>query len=391
MDPLPLPAPQPRLPLPPRPDRESQLLEAIRRRDTDATLRLCQSWVHRRGLAELEHFRLQKLSIGPDTGAEAWFEAVLIGSRQPRGEGETILLGAPAAAGESDLGLVNPVSSVQSDPPASINDDVDAAIAAMLASFPEEQLAELPPHQAFSVLETIPDPARLTSGSSLLERTEPPADLLADPLFQAGPAWPEPVDPPLRQPLSFRVDPRSSPASADAAPGALSSEGSDLDGPDPALVAEEAESNQPRLRRSLGRRFPGAARALRGALTGSLRGAARAGLAWLPSAAMPVEASEPDGPEEEGPEGGAFVWESDELAWDGEHSTSHGGFIASAPAETSRSLLPAAAEQGAAARLRQQLSLVDESSGEAALPAPRPSALAELGTWLPDRDLPRAS
>jgi len=106
---------------------------------------------------------------------------------------------------------------------------------------------------------------------------------------------------------------------------------------------------------------------------------------------MPVEASEPDGPEEEGPEGGAFVWESDELAWDGEHSTSHGGFIASAPAETSRSLLPAAAEQGAAARLRQQLSLVDESSGEAALPAPRPSALAELGTWLPDRDLPRAS
>jgi len=384
VDPLPLSAQHPRPTPPPRPDSETLLLEAIGRRDSYATLRICQGWVHRRGLAELERFRQHRLSMAPDAEAAAWFEALLNGSGDPRGGG---VEGSGEAAAPSVSG-----GALRTR----IEEEMDAAIAAMLASFPAEQVAELPPQEAFSLLETLPDPARLACGSGLLETLEPPAELLIDPLFQGVDASTEPVEPPLRQPLSFRVEASSSPAPADAAPQPLASKGSEPAVPDPAFEPEEADSQQPPPRRSLGRRFPGAARALRGALNGFLFEAARAGLAWLPGAAMSAEASEHEASEqnsivEEGSAGGASAGMHGEFAAAGESPRIPDAWIAPAPTEASRILPLEGPEPGAAARLRQRLSLVDESGTEGSLPAPRPSGLAELGAWLPDRDLPRAS
>ncbi len=113
--------------IPARPDLQTLLLEAIRRRDGGATRRLTGQWVHRRGVASLSAFRTTTLIDQQGPEASHWLQEHL--------EPSVAAVQAPAAP------------LVQA-PPAS-------AVQALQALVVDEAFASLT--QAFPSLSLVPD------------------------------------------------------------------------------------------------------------------------------------------------------------------------------------------------------------------------------------------
>jgi len=109
-------------PPPPAPsdrgEAEALLLEAVGLRDRSLTLELVQRLVHRRGLAALAHFQQSTLAGSGDGQGQRWLEELLAGQ-----------------ASQPDPCRPSPVESLPHDERA--RSAVDAAIAAMMAEFPE--------------------------------------------------------------------------------------------------------------------------------------------------------------------------------------------------------------------------------------------------------------
>lgn len=210
---IPQPHPSTRHPLPPRPDPEALLLEAIQCRDAPLIRRLVPWWVHRRGLKALPTLLGRTLSPSESAETLAWIEAVTGSSLQPA----SVLGPWGADAPPADPPERRPSPRQLADQAVAA---VDAAIAQLMAEFPAEALAGLPPRQALEVLDGLEGSPAL-AGLSLVE---PPADLLRDPDFQAplagfpcpeGAEAPEPVassqDAAVADGTAFRFQPTGGP------------------------------------------------------------------------------------------------------------------------------------------------------------------------------------
>ena len=204
---IPQPHPSTRQPLPPRPDPEAQLLEAVRSRDQQLIRHLVPWWVHRRGLEALH--RVLERTLSPSDAAEtlAWIQAQIGAPLQPPSGASPLSASAlePARAPlnpeaewlaqASSNRAVLPASPAEPGPCPEQQFDqavaaVDAAIAQLMAEFPAETLAGLPPRQALAVLDGLEGSPALAG----LALVEPPAELLRDPDFQpqlASPPCPD--------------------------------------------------------------------------------------------------------------------------------------------------------------------------------------------------------
>lgn len=91
-----MPQPHPPAPLAQRPEPGTQLLEAVRQRQTQCSLQLAQQWVHRRGVLDLQRFCGTELLNAQGPEALAWLQD-LLELDGPRGAG-----GATAGAGPTD-------------------------------------------------------------------------------------------------------------------------------------------------------------------------------------------------------------------------------------------------------------------------------------------------
>lgn len=129
------PASRPAAPAP-RPDLEALLLEAVRQRDGQAAARRVQQWVHRRGVASLEHFQLEILAPSEGSVAFDWLCQVI-------DEGP-VAVAVPVAASQP-----SPVAAAIPGPQA--GDAATRAIAAVDAAF-DALAAEFPQFRR-------PDPA----------------------------------------------------------------------------------------------------------------------------------------------------------------------------------------------------------------------------------------
>lgn len=402
MDPQASTAPHPRLPRPIHPEPEVLLLAAVRRRDRDHSRRLAQRLVHRRGLEALLHFLNHGLPSSAGEESRDWLRDLMGSTSESPTQTVTTLPVDPL-----------PQPKLQRDLEQQIVADVDAAIAAMLATFPSEQLAQLPARQAFATLEQL-DPNDLgTPQSAALEGSALPAELLVDPEFQGLASRGAPL-PPLTQPtaesreecatapsapLSFRIEPRAAQtaeldASDPAFPSAQVVDPESPYTPVRAMAEEPQEQSWPgALRERLRRRLPRAARALKDAMAG---GAWR-GNWW--------QASNEAEAEHQAPLGGEALTGGEEVLLclmpegDSRNLEQIGGEIPAAERGMQPSVAAAWVHQepsqpgSASLRLMQRLGERRERATveEAASPAPRPSSLAELRAWLPETRLPHAS
>ncbi|MEI6617291.1 MAG: hypothetical protein WCL59_12020, partial [Cyanobium sp. ELA507] len=192
MLPSPDPLPSTRRLLPSRPDPETQLLTALRDRDPQATRRLAQTWVHRRGLVAFQDFQQHTLPLTEAPDTLAWLDDVLAGAPATLCR---IAPGAAQATEQRDLqapGLdpngafreLGPARLVKEQlNPARLRERalsaVDRAIEQMLAEFPELELAGLGPQEALELLDDLDGSLALIGP----ELEEPPAELLNDPDF----------------------------------------------------------------------------------------------------------------------------------------------------------------------------------------------------------------
>lgn len=400
-------APHPRPPLAIHPEPEALLLAAVQRRDRSDSRRLAQRLVHRRGLDALGHFLNHGLPTSAGEDSQDWLRG---------------LLGATAGFAAQELTTI-PVDPLHPLPQPNVLErqieaDVDAAIAAMLATFPSEQLAQLPARQAFTTLEQL-DPGDLVTPQSVtLERSAPPAELLVDPEFQGGASL-DAQRPPLTQPtqesseessvapstpLSFRIEPRAAEvmelgSSNPAFPSAR------VDAPEPErppiteMAKVPGDQSWPNaLRERLRRRLPRAARALKEAMAGS----AWRGSWWQSSG---EDENDVEGEQQSpapmvagealtgGPEALlCFVPEADS-----NNRARNGGDDPAADVVVQPSIAAAWVHQerdqpgSASLRLMQRLSEREGATVDAVSPAPRPSCLSELRAWLPEARLPHAS
>ena len=401
-----LPSPDPlqstRRPLPSRPDPETQLVSALRNRDSQATRRLAQTWVHRRGLLDFQAFQQHILprTEAPDT--LAWLDDVLGGPTTP----SRIAPGAAHATEQRERAV----------------SAVDRAIEQMLAEFPELELAGLPPQEALELLEDLDGSLALIGA----EWEEPPAELLNDPDFldqeRAGPpsngareplaadglghpdlgeapqgqvdnspwaaSWdfngpisftipqPSPATPPDDQGIRSSATATDQPAGTepeqtDSSWGEATAHG-DFEGHREAEGEAEVEAGAPEpkglwsLRARLQRRLPLGAMARR----------------WMRGA--PAESAAAAEPIPFQPEAiGAMVERPRSPAW------------SSGPAPEGaelppRGLLAASTYLDTAAEALSAAQSLPAPSAGAVAAAPRPACLADLGAWLPDADLPRA-
>ena len=201
-----LPSPDPlqstRRPLPSRPDPETQLLTALRDRDPQATRRLAQTWVHRRGLVAFQDFQQHTLPQTEAPETLAWLDNVLAGapatpSRIAPGAGHATEQrdlqepGLDPNGAFRELGTAQLVTEqldtqqlvTEQLNPARLRERalsaVDRAIEQMLAEFPELELAGLGPQEALELLDDLDGSLGLIGP----ELEEPPAELLNDPDF----------------------------------------------------------------------------------------------------------------------------------------------------------------------------------------------------------------
>lgn len=359
MDPQASTAPHPRLPRPIHPEPEVLLLAAVRRRDRDDSRRLAQRLVHRRGLEALLHFLNHGLPTSAGEESRDWLRDLMGSTTESPTQTLTTHPVDPL-----------PQPKLQRDLEQQIVADVDAAIAAMLATFPSEQLAQLPARQAFATLEQL-DPDDLETPES------------------AAPS----------APLSFRIEPRAAQtaelgASDPAFPSAQVVDPESPYTPVRAMAEEPQEQSWPgALRERLRRRLPRAARALKDAMAG---GAWR-GNWW--------QASNEAEAEHQAPLGGEALTGGEEVLLclmpegDSRNLEQIGGEIPAAERGMQPSVAATWVHQepsqpgSASLRLMQRLSERQERATveEAASPAPRPSSLAELRAWLPETQLPHAS
>lgn len=393
-------APHPRLPRPIHPEPELLLLAAVQRRDRNDSRRLAQRLVHRRGLEALAHFLNHNLPSSGGEESSDWLRELM---------GSTAELPAPTLTAHP----VDPQPQQQRELERQIAADVDAAIAAMLATFPSEQLAQLPAREAFAALEQL-DPDDLGSPqSAALEGSALPAELLVDPDFLglAGAPLPALSQPPAASreewatapsaPLSFRIEPRAAQSGEQGAgdpafPSAPVDAPESQDRPMTALADEpEAQQWPGSLRERLRRRLPRAARALKDAMAaGAWRGSW-----WQAADGSEAEAQSQAPTVAEALSGGVEAMPRLMPEGDSRHLET----IAEGPAAAELVLQPSVAaawvhpepsQPGSASlRLMQRLSERREhaTEEEAASPAPRPSSLADLRAWLPETRLPHAS
>ena len=119
-----------------RPDPAALLLAAVERRQAQRTLELVQRWVHRSGVGPLQLFQATTLPDLAGAEASAWFDATLadgVVARSPS-------LAAPRAEPdpvEPDRVAMTPVAINPVEIEQRALAEVDAAIAAMVAEFPE--------------------------------------------------------------------------------------------------------------------------------------------------------------------------------------------------------------------------------------------------------------
>lgn len=156
--------PQPNLPAPlaPRPDPGAQLLEAVRERHAQRSLKLAQQWVHRRGVLDLQRFCSTRLAGAQGPQAVAWLQDLLAletptlpsdGIPAPSAQAAaTGIPFQPEAAGTATASLseTSPVAWAEPAGPADPTEQdlqaravaaVDEAFAALAQSFQEEDQA----------------------------------------------------------------------------------------------------------------------------------------------------------------------------------------------------------------------------------------------------------
>ncbi len=194
---IPQPHPSTRQPLPPRPDPEALLLEAVRSRNQQQIRHLVPWWVHRRGLEALHRVLERTLSPSATTETLAWIQAQIGAPLQPPSGASPLTASALEPARTPLNPEAEPLAQASSSPavlpgapaepgpcPEQLADQavaaVDAAIAQLMAEFPAEALAGLPPRQALEVLDGLEGSPALAG----LALVEPPAELLRDPDFQ---------------------------------------------------------------------------------------------------------------------------------------------------------------------------------------------------------------
>ena len=98
--------PQPHLPAPlaSRPDPGAMLLEAVRQRQRESSLKLTQQWVHRRGVLDLERFCSTQLTSALGSEALVWLQELLdLGTAIPIRDTapSSSFPGAPSASDDS--------------------------------------------------------------------------------------------------------------------------------------------------------------------------------------------------------------------------------------------------------------------------------------------------
>ena len=402
--------------------------------------------MHRRGLDALESYRQGELTSGAGPEAAVWLQDLLTaGAAAAPGPQPTTGQGRPplqrqtpsaeaanvAAAGETcEARQPAPVAPVSGEIERKVVDDVDAAIAAMLASFPELTSAEREEAAAQRIQPGSIEPPLIET--PLIETLEPLKSI--EPIGDLAPAasgrsfsseWPswdlsgtnQPPDQPVASGNGF------GPAIAEPVPVPVPAA-------DDGWEAAEPEGEEPialggRLRRRLRQRFPAAALKLREVVA-----AAQPGRWWRSALRIeemnegPIDAEgwlEPE-PEAQLDQGATASRLEDHLHE--ADQTRNGSRIealpfaqassprseAAEPAErpepphvpmahpldepetTATAVDPAPVPVSPGDRLRQRLPrpLSGTAAGGSA-PAPRPSALADLGAWLPVHDLPRAS
>lgn len=394
-----------RFPSPEPPGGEEALLEAIRRRDAATTERLVLQWVHRRGLTSLERFRDTTLGRSEGQAAVLWLTDRLGGEPLPS---------APAAGSEAitvDPIAVDPIAA-ELNPP----ETIETEALGMETGAPETVAVETsaPQTVAPETLPPRPDPIGPTNpGLAPPTDGDPaPASLEIERAFDdlaaafprppaAGRPDPAPAEAPLlSQPVSWQ--PGSSPDPFEAfslEPLSFGSLPLALEAPDSEASARaQLESLEADAIASPDRAEPGVTApaqpqgrgaALRRPLQGGLGALRRVKSLMRDCLDEALGTFQPDRPEEfDGP----FVDE----ALDGATAAGQGpgGTTAGAPTagDAARAVTPSAAagppaqpalpvgaEPARAPRVRPD-----------GRPAPAPSSLDELRSWLPDDDLPRA-
>lgn len=153
-----------------RPDPAALLLAAVERRQAQPTLELVQRWVHRSGVGALQQFQATTLPALAGAEASAWFDATLadgVVARSPS-------LAAPRVEPDPVESVPIEITPVEINPveinPVEIEEralaEVDAAIAAMVAEFPE--LGALPQPLASELALQRPPPIPIETAQSPL-------------------------------------------------------------------------------------------------------------------------------------------------------------------------------------------------------------------------------
>ncbi len=436
MDSLSRTAPRPRPTPSERPDPEALLLEAISRRDNIRVRQLSQALVHRHGFARLQTFRQGALSSVFGQREAAWFDQVLLGAEAPGpvpAPPQTVREGAAdgvdAAEASADRRQIDPFEH-------RVLSEVDAAIAAVMASFAAEP----------TVPQLQPWTGGLEDPEGALQRPRARADRLGEaiettggddstiPLAEvSGPfgrssgyvmasidqglAQPSEPQPPAHpgQPVfaSLELGGRTAWNTPDvgeseaALPLATSMEsGADLDHSEPQLRHDQVRRSPSGQNRAaaaarrgleqLRRQWPRAAALVRSALIGSSPGEIHAEpIASASFAAASSTRDDAPAAWDDPANGGA----SQRLEPPGRDRTpmppttasSLGAALAGGATLPPLDRVPSTAKASDAEQLRRRLAQQTESPMAQGTPAPRPKALAELGAWLPDGQLPRAS
>jgi hypothetical protein len=382
VDPLSRTALRPRPTPAARPDPETLLLEAISRQDLLSVRQLTQALVHRHGVARLESFRQRAVGSLLDHGAAAWFDQVLKLAEAPGTVPASPQMdreGAAPAAVDAEASPDRwPIDALERR----VLSEVDAAIATMMASFSPEQA------------DPQPWAGDLEDPEGALERPGAQGNRLGEGMGATGIGSPTIAvprvvgQPATTPPLSISME---SWADQDHSEPQI--------GQDQALPARSDQSRAAAAARrgleKLRRQWPRAAALMRSALNG---GPSEIHTAPDSSAPFATSSSRQDaGPAAwDAPAHGADCQRLEPPGWEGtpllpttasSTGAGHAGGASLPPLELARS----GASSGDAERLRRRLAQQPQSSMNQAAPAPRPRALAELGAWLPDGQLPRAS
>jgi hypothetical protein len=383
VDPLSRTALRPRLTPAARPDPETLILEAISRQDQLSVRQLSQALVHRHGVARLESFRQRDLSslLGP--GAAAWFDQVLLLAEAPGTVPAPPQMGREgAAAGPVDAEASPdrwPIDALERR----VLSEVDAAIATMMATFSPEPAAPQP--WASGLVE---DP------EGALERPRAYADRLGEAMGATGIGSSTiPVARVLVEPAATLPQPTSMESWADP------NHSEPQLGQDQALPVQSGQSRAAAAARrgleKLRRQWPRAAALMRSALNG---GPSEILTAPDSSAASATSSSgQGDAPADwDAPAHGAAHQRLEPPGWEATPTlpttaSRTGAGLAGGASLPPLELAQSGASSSDAERLRRRLAQQPQSPMNQAAPAPRPRALAELGAWLPDGQLPRAS